>query len=250
MSMFTIYCDDSGTDKESRVASVAGYIGKVGKWEDFQKEWKKALKEFGIKEMRRTDLETWHNEFETWGPPLRNKFLQRIQPIIRDNISFPIGCAVIKEDFERLVPADVKAKFGGVYGWCVHDCLVAMRVWYDGKGYRNPVRWVFEAGTIGHGQVDAMFEHLYKNPITRDKYHIKGWSFEGKSVVPLQAADVLAYEMVKQVTNQILDKGKRSVRFSLKELVHANDDRYLTYYGERRFHEWLDEWNSRQDKIL
>ena len=208
MSMFTIYCDDSGTHPESRVAAVAGYIGKVGQWENFQKEWKKALKEFGIKEMHRTDLETWHNEFETWGPHLRNKFLQRIQPIIRDHITFPIGCAVIKEEFERIVPTDVKAKFGGVYGWCVHDCLVAMRVWYDGKDYRNPVQWVFEAGTIGHGQVDAMFEELYKNPITRDKYHIKGWSFVGKSVVPLQAADVLAYEMVKQITNQVLDKGQ------------------------------------------
>ena len=28
MSMFTIYCDDSGTDQENRVAAVAGYIGK------------------------------------------------------------------------------------------------------------------------------------------------------------------------------------------------------------------------------
>jgi hypothetical protein len=27
MSMITIYCDDSGTDQESRVAAVAGYIG-------------------------------------------------------------------------------------------------------------------------------------------------------------------------------------------------------------------------------
>jgi hypothetical protein len=36
MSMFTIYCDDIGTDQESRVAAVAGYIGKVAQWEAFQ----------------------------------------------------------------------------------------------------------------------------------------------------------------------------------------------------------------------
>ena len=27
MSMFTVYCNDSGTDQESRVAAVAEYIG-------------------------------------------------------------------------------------------------------------------------------------------------------------------------------------------------------------------------------
>jgi hypothetical protein len=27
MSMFTVYCNDSGTDQESRGAAVAGYIG-------------------------------------------------------------------------------------------------------------------------------------------------------------------------------------------------------------------------------
>ena len=256
MSMFAIYCDDSGTDDESRVAAVAGYVGKVAKWEAFQKEWLKALRDFGIDTMHRVDLEGFKGEFETWNNPLRIKFLQRIQPIIRDHTRYPIGSAVIKADFEKIIPESVTAKFGGVYGWCTHDCLVAMHVWYDAQGYRNPVDWIFEAGTVGHGQVDALFQHLYDNPKTRAEYHIKGWSFQGKSLVPLQAADVLAYEVFKQVTNQILDKGKddkgkdRNVRFSMKELVHANDERYLQYWGKRRLLEWLDEWNSRRDRPL
>lgn len=67
----------------------------------------------------------------------------------------------------------MKGWFGGVYGWCAHDCLVATRRWYDAQGYRNPVQWIFEAGTIGYGQVHAMFDHLYKNQKMRDDYHIK-----------------------------------------------------------------------------
>ena len=61
---------------------------------------------------------------------------------------------------------------------------------------------------------------------TRDDYRIKGWSFQDKSIVPLQAADVLAYEVFKHVTNRILDKDKNyDVRFSMKHLVQATDDR-------------------------
>lgn len=75
MSMFTIYCDDSGTDQESRVAAVAGYIGKVAQWEAFQKEWRKALGEFGIKQMHRAELESFKGEFKEWNGTRRTKFL-------------------------------------------------------------------------------------------------------------------------------------------------------------------------------
>jgi hypothetical protein len=64
--------------------------------------------------------------------------------------------------------------------------------------------------------------------------------------VPLQVADVLAYEVFKQVNNQILDKGKNyDVRFSMKHLARATDDRYLKYWGTERLLEWIREWNLR-----
>jgi hypothetical protein len=89
MSMFTVYCNDSGTDQESRVAAVAGYIGKVAQWEAFQGEWHKALGEFGVKQMHRAELESFKGEFKDWNGTRRTKFLQRIQPIIRDHIKVP-----------------------------------------------------------------------------------------------------------------------------------------------------------------
>jgi hypothetical protein len=104
---------------------------------------------------------------------------------------------------------------------------------------------------VGYGQVHTMFDHLYKNQKMRDDYHIKGWSFQDKSIVPLQAADVLAYEVFKQVTNQILDKGKNyDVRFSMKHLVRATDDRYLKYWGEQRLLEWIKELNLRHLRLV
>ena len=81
MSMFTIYCDDSGTDQESRVAAVAGYIGKVAQWKAFQGKWRKALGEFGVKQRHRVESESFKGEFKEWNGTRRTKFLQRIQTI-------------------------------------------------------------------------------------------------------------------------------------------------------------------------
>lgn len=249
MSMFAIYCDDSGTDEGNRVASVAGFLGKVARWEAFQKQWGRALKEFGIKTMHRADLESFVGEYKGWNGAHRTRFLQRVQPIIREHMTVPIGSAVIKEDFRKIIPKHIQEQFEGVYGWCAHDCLVAVSHWYSHRGYRKPIQWVFEAGTIGHGQVDAMFRELNSNPKTRGQYYIKGWSFQDKSIIPLQAADVLAYEVFKQVTNQIVDKGENyGVRFSMKNLIHATDDRYLKYWGKQRLLEWFEEWDRRNQR--
>jgi hypothetical protein len=140
MSMFTIYCDDSGTDRDNRVASVAGYLGKVSRWEKFGKDWQLALNEFGVKAMHRADLESFHGEFKGWCGTRRKQFLQRVQPIIGDYTAVPIGSAVIKEHFYKIIPKHVQEQFGGVYGWCAQDCLVATTVWYKRNGYRNPVQ--------------------------------------------------------------------------------------------------------------
>jgi hypothetical protein len=87
--MFTIYCDDSGTDQESRVAAVARVHWKVAQWEAFQGEWHKALGKFGVKQMHRAESESFKGEFKEWNGTRRTKFLQRIQPIIRDHINVP-----------------------------------------------------------------------------------------------------------------------------------------------------------------
>ena len=250
MSMLTIYCDDSGTDDHNRVAVVAGWIGQVRKWEQFTKVWKTALKDFGVNQMHRSKLEAFKGEFERtkgWNEKKRAEFLQRVHPIIRTYAKVPIGSAVIKKDFEAVMPDEVKKMVGGVYGWCAQECIVAVGMWCEHTNHRHPVRWVLEAGTTGHGQLEKGFEAIYDNSSMRDKCHLKGWSFEDKSVRPLQAADVLAYEVFKQVDNQIVDKGtKHPIRISMRHLMHATTDgRYLKYWNRERLLEWLEMWNAR-----
>jgi hypothetical protein len=42
-----------------------------------------------------------------------------------------------------------------------------------------------------------MLRSLYAMPETRALWRIGGWSSQGKEVLPLQAADVMAYEAYK-----------------------------------------------------
>ncbi len=211
MAMLTIYCDDSGTDAASPVAVVAGYISNVAQWELFSKEWGDVLKEFRINRMRRADLENFRGEFKNWQPERRTAFVKRLQHIIKKRTKTPIASIVIKEDFERFIHDPLKQWAGGMYGFLAYTCLVGVGEWCHkpSRNHCDPIQWVFECGTEGSSQVAQMFQATYADEEYRKISRLGGWSFSGKDVTPLQAADLLAYECFKFASNRIVDRSQQ-----------------------------------------
>lgn len=245
MPMLAIYCDDSGTHPDSRSAAVAGYISNVAQWVLFTKEWKRVLYQFGIDQMHRADLEALRGGFAPkygWDSNRRKDLLERLHSIIRRRTKVAVGTSVIKQDFEEVMPDHLKEMYGGVYGWCAHCCLVYARVWCEKpqRQYGDPIEFTFEAGTTGQGQVQKMFDNLRKSPIYRKDFRIGNVSFHGKTVIPLQAADVIAYEVFKQTENQVIDGGsKHDIRRSLSALLREADFGYLDYWDRERLIDWI-----------
>ncbi len=245
MSMLTVYCDDSGTDDKNRVAVVAGYMSNVSQWELFANDWMKVLNGFGIKVMRRSDLETFHGEFKkNWNPTRRAAFLEQLHSIIKRRTKMSIGSMVIKEEFEKFVPDHIKYQMGGVYGFLAYACLVSMGQWCNksSRQHCHPINWVFEAGTRGHGQVDKMFEVTYKDDALRRKSRLGSWGFSGKEVIPLQSADVMAYECFKQIENQVVDRGERPIRISMLKLVGSEKYPYVRFYDKQTLEKLVSGW--------
>lgn len=248
MAMLTVYCDDSGTDENTRVAVVAGYLSNVAQWEIFNKEWTNVLEKFGISGMRRTDLENFRGDFKKWNPTRRTALLQQLQPIISRRTKMAVGTMVIKEEFEKLIPGDIKEKTGGVYGFLAYNCLVGVSQWCNrpSRRHNQQINWVFEAGTTGHGQVDKMLRATYANEKLRHVTHLGGWSFSGKDTVPLQSADLMAYECFKLIENQVVDKGEKyPVRISMTKLVGAEKYPYLRFFDKSGLEKFVTEWESR-----
>jgi hypothetical protein len=203
------------------------------------------LQKYDVRMMHRADLETWHGEFTAergWNPTRRTAFLSELQPIIKSCTKVALGTAIIKEDWDEVMPDWLKRFFGGVYGWCAHECVVAVRVWCErpNRGHAHPITWAFEQGAQGQGQVAQMFAELSRDPTLKAAFRIGALSFPGKEVVSLQAADTLAYEVFKQVENQIVDRGEmHDVRLSVRHLMRPQDPGYLKYWDRARLREWL-----------
>jgi hypothetical protein len=233
--MLTAYFDDSGTSPNEDVAVVAGYIGSKAQWDRFKVAWQLVLDEFGVNVMHRADLENFEGEFKGWSPTRRTWFVKKSQKIIKKpaHTYVPIGSAVIKADFDEIIPKRLKEHVGGHYGWCVTEALVLANHWAQKAKHKEPIEWVFEAGTKGSVKVNEMFNRLYAIPDARDRLRIHGWSFRGKCILPLQAADVAAYEVYKFVLNQVVYPGKYPVRLSAIDLFSKKND-YLLMWDKKR----------------
>jgi len=85
-----------------------------------------------------------------------------------------------------------------------------------------------------------MFEAPKRYAEIREAYSFNSYVFSNKSVKPLQAADIIAYEWFKHVKNQILDGGKVPVRLSILDLLpKEGGNRYMTYWDKDRLELWF-----------
>jgi hypothetical protein len=236
--MLTAYFDDSGTSDEEPVVAVAGYIGSVALWNIFNKRWRAFLSKHGIKQMHRADLESFYGEFKGWNGPLRTEFVKKAHAIIRECTFAPLGVAIVKSQFDEAFADGTVAQKFGAYAFCVHGALAAIGEWCKAKNVREPIRIVFEKGSKDQELINRNIRILSETPQEKrhpDAYVIQGWSFDDKSVLPLQAADVVAYELYKVIKNEIVDLRQRNVRLSLLDLFRNQDIDLVRFFEKEGF---------------
>lgn len=235
--MLTAYFDDSGTDLNSPLVVVAGYLSSDHMWESFNVRWANLLLKNGVTQMRRSKLESLEGEFKGWIPDQRTEFVKKAHAVIRKFTYLPIGIAIVKADFEEAFPVNSTARRFGLYSWCIHGCLAALGEWCEKRNHREPITFVFEAGTEGRDQVHKTFTVLCANPEKRPPRAcpIKSWSFAPKKVLPLQAADLIAYEFYKFTKNHAIDRGRHKIRLSALDLFSSTDISLLKYFDKKGF---------------
>jgi hypothetical protein len=241
-AMLTAYFDDSGTSLDNEIAVVAGYIGSTKQWENFCLRWAGLLSEYKVTRLHRAELESYQGDFINWNEQLRIEFVKKAQRIIKDCTYCGVGIALVKSDFEEVLSKDIRASKFGMAGWCATGCLAAIWRWCEERNHREPIQFVFEAGTLGQGKVNSIFEVLYRNRDLPQNSLIGGWSFQSKNVLPLQAADTVAYEFYRFLKNELIDDPKRPLRLSAKGLFRPCDTKYFAHWDKERFVEFLKDW--------
>ena len=215
-SLYTAYFDESGTHPESDAAVVAGFVFDVTQWEAFSEKWRKVLTEFGVDFMHMTDLENRRRQFTGWSVAKKEELLNLLLPIIHDHTFRSVGVVVFKKSFDALLSDPVKQICGDQYGLATLVCWrhlgLVMQEW-DGW-----INCTMESGAQGAGALLLIHTEDSKFTTWHNEHRILNLSFADKrEFLPLQAADILAYELYKDVPRQF-GKANRKARYPLRIL--------------------------------
>jgi len=197
------YFDESGTHADSDAVTVAGYISTAEQWELYTRDWTAALAEWRLTTFHMTDFANGVGPFRFWTEEERRFRFARLIRIINDHVIASVGIAVPMRAFDQIFPKPAKRFIGGAYGLAATCCFMDSARILASSYPSARIAYVFEAGAPGVGEVSKVFRWNYNDRGQRPKYKLLSLEFADKTVLPLQAADILAYELYKYFPHQI-----------------------------------------------
>ncbi len=221
---YTAYFDESGTHDGSPAVSVAGYVSTDDRWTAFGADWRCALDEFELGYFHMTDFANRAGRYASWTEGERRDRFERLVAIINKHAMASVGTVIQRELYERLVTGAARQRSGGLYGLAAVSCAMTM----DKRLPTAPdqqVAYVFESGAPGHGQLERILRDNMHDPEAPDHVRIVSVGFENKrQLTPLQAADILAYELYKHLPRQLGLDHRPIRRTNLEQLAHIPHD--------------------------
>ncbi len=249
------YFDESGTHKGSPAFSVGGFLARADEWAAFTVAWEDALAEWGLPFFHMADFENRRPGYD-WPDDVRRERISKLLGLIERHTLGSVGTVLPVAEYDvvfpkdeppeepntqqfvpgiwtpwsqepgepepevSLRPGDCRRKSGGPYG------LAAIATMFQVAEIVRPLRgdphvaYVFEQGAVGAGQIHKVFDDMYRHDGTRVSNRLLSIAFKDKAEFPpLQAADLLAYELSKHLPRQ-LGIETRPTRYTLKQLAN------------------------------
>ena len=217
MAKLAAYFDDSGTHDQSLAVVVGGYLSSAEKWEDFACAWADMLHDAQLTYWHQVEFAQRVKEYTGWTEEKRVEFMRRATGIINDIVIGGVVCGVDSTAFKELSPQFPAPPYTP-YAFCAMVCFKHLEKWAAENFRSDPIDCVFESGTQGRGEISKMVLDLMSDEDgERLSFRIGSVRFEGKKqMLPVQAADILAYEFYLEALNGHVTGELRPTRKSLQ----------------------------------
>jgi hypothetical protein len=216
------YFDESYRDR--RVYAIGGYVGRDKEWDLVSKEWRNRRLEDGIQCFHATDCEAGRGEFEHLSKEQRTKLKADLIEIVHKHENLGgFGAAVIIEDFEKVRDRSDRARqvLGpDPYFLCLQMLLSDICAELE-KHKANPgirVAYVFEEQEEFSGKAKTLYDKFKRfNVAHTSRMGSLTYASKGQRI-PLEIADNLAYETMKEILNNRYDP-ERPRRISMGKMI-------------------------------
>ncbi|MEA2561405.1 MAG: hypothetical protein QOH06_2909 [Acidobacteriota bacterium] len=238
------YMDESGTHRGSKALCVAGYISSPERWVAFEREWYEALYDFDIGYFHMTDFAVKAPPYDTWTREQRISRLSRLIEIINRSAYASVGIGIPLANYKIEFSAKAKRAIGSPYGLAAAACFMEFDRLVAARSPTSRIAYVFDILSKGTGPVKSFFESNER----RKRLRLLSLRYEPKTeFLPLQAADILAYELYKHLPRQ-LGSDLRLPRTRHLRLL-AEVEHVWGFLGVNELRKWSDIVETKDEAI-
>jgi hypothetical protein len=198
---------DASVEKPSeRFLVLAGFISDDEAWKEFDIEWRKRLAVDDVPYFHMNPFAMRQRHFKGWSEDRRQALLGDLLGILSSTVYYKFGVVVDAQAVRDLCDL---FEYPNITMLEVAGSLMVMEVeqWRVRNNYQNSAEHVFEDGDVGKGRLsNAVKMATGKTPIFKPKKDIPEKGIVG--FTPLQASDILAYEIKKAASNASLQDGR------------------------------------------
>lgn len=230
------YLDESG-GLDRPVITVAAVVANAKQWTRLERKWQGILRRERVPVFRMSLFENRRGVFEGWPENRRFSFIYDLAQIIIEHVAFGTANSVGSDDYQAvMVPAMIAGDDPktDVYTLLL-QCSLEEIVRFLHIPPTERISCVFEHSDSRRGA--ALADSYARLLSLRARWRgIFGPKIEfaaktAPNAIPLQVADLLAYEGYKHVTNQYVLGGRRPPRRLLKRLLETQ--RFVVGYYDR-----------------
>lgn len=234
-TMLKAYMDESGVHDGSPVLTVAAYIARPGQWREWTKKWNVAKRP--IKVVHAADVANLTGELKGWTEAQAAALAVKLLPIIAE-ADFPgVVIGIHMEEFRKAMAGrdDLRRIFGSPYAACFQWVVQVILNIQAEHGSNQRIAFIHECNDYRREAREGFkWIQAHGNP----QGSLISLDFGDKATyVPLQAADILAYEGNKRLRDP--DRDERRPWTALKGALIA------AHYGRENMAELI----SRLEKI-
>jgi hypothetical protein len=244
MATVEFYLDESGSP---RIFVLAGYYATEERWIDFEAKWQEILRDAGhergngeILPFHMTDFEHRQAPFDGWDNQKRIEVISGLLDCINETVDGALIVALPLSLYRTKLPMNSHLKVDhplhrcNQYMACLYRLYLGVVTLLESNAHIERISFIFDRNKIVSGMVQSVLQHL-ADTFPELGARIAPPRFEDKTqCIPLQAADILAYESMKHRDNKVLESD-RPIRKSYDRLKKS---RYLAFdYSEKSMEE-------------
>jgi hypothetical protein len=218
LSAFTCYFDASGSETDQPCLAVGGFVALAEQWLQFETEWNAALVRFHLSYFRVSEVNQ-DPRFKNNPTLLKDLYIALIQ-IIRDNVLRQFGCGIFSTTMNLMTAKEREEWKVSMYGIAGRACAGQVRTWCTQESIPILPELVFERGDFGSESLKPLLvQDGFQEPIFRSKKDfLRDDGFLERGAIPLQAADLLAFELFDPMRKIANDGHLKKIRPSAKAL--------------------------------